>query len=84
MDFNSTAAQILSRAEVITNARLMELDYYLEGRLQLLKEETDISLRQLETKTPLINRLRAERARYRSAQPACEITINTNPTLSLI
>lgn len=50
------AEAILLRLQKANNARAMELDYYIEGKLQLLQEDTDVKLRQLETLTPVINK----------------------------
>lgn len=49
---------LLTRINTIAQKRAEELDYYVESRLQILKEDTDVSLRQLETLTPTIRKFR--------------------------
>lgn len=83
IDINQKGEKILKRIEVMANAHAMELDYYVEGRLQLLKEDTDISLRQLETVTPILNKAkRAMRIRGRATIIPADLHNNLEPIIA--
>lgn len=83
IDINGQGERILMRIMVMAEAQSVELDYFVEGRLQLLRNDTDVALRQLETITPILNKAkRALRIRGRATIIPANLHNNLEPIIA--